>query len=73
MAYLKVLSQHSFVLTEERHEKSQSPWPVQWKSLKASTALVMVHIADHQEMNNRPVEAAVLRRQSHTIIANLPP
>jgi hypothetical protein len=27
---------------------------------------------NHPEMNNRPVEAAVLRRQSHPIIANLP-
>jgi hypothetical protein len=32
----------------------------------------MVHIANRPEMNNRPVEAAVLRRQSHPIIANLP-
>jgi hypothetical protein len=32
----------------------------------------MVHIANHTGMNNRPIEAAVLRRQSHPIIANLP-
>jgi hypothetical protein len=31
-----------------------------------------VHIAYHPAMNNRPVEAAVLRRESHPIIANLP-
>jgi hypothetical protein len=30
-----------------------------------------VHIANHPGMNSRPVEAAVLRRQSHTIIASL--
>jgi hypothetical protein len=32
----------------------------------------MFHIANHLGMNNRPVEAAVLRRHSHPIIANLP-
>jgi hypothetical protein len=32
----------------------------------------MVHIAYHPGMNNRRVEAAVLRRQSRLIIANLP-
>jgi hypothetical protein len=31
----------------------------------------MVHIGNHPGINNRPVEA-VLRRQSHPIIANLP-
>jgi hypothetical protein len=30
----------------------------------------MVHTANHPGMNNRPVEAAVLRSQSHPIIAN---
>jgi hypothetical protein len=32
----------------------------------------MVHITNHPGMNERPVEAAVLRRQSHPIIANIP-
>jgi hypothetical protein len=32
----------------------------------------MVHIAHHPMMNNRPVEAAVLRRLSYPIITNLP-
>jgi hypothetical protein len=32
----------------------------------------MVHIANHLGMNSRPVEAAVLRREFHPIIANLP-
>jgi hypothetical protein len=32
----------------------------------------MVHIANHPGINKRPVEAAVLRRQSHPIIVNLP-
>jgi uncharacterized protein GlcG (DUF336 family) len=32
----------------------------------------MVHIANQPEMNNGPVEATVLRRQSHSIIANIP-
>jgi hypothetical protein len=31
----------------------------------------MVHITYHLGMNNRPIEAEVLRRQSHPIIANL--
>jgi hypothetical protein len=31
----------------------------------------MFHKANYPGMNNRPVEAAVLRRQSHSIIANL--
>jgi hypothetical protein len=30
----------------------------------------MVNVVNHPGMNNRPVEAAVLRRQSHPIIAN---
>jgi hypothetical protein len=30
------------------------------------------HIANHPGMNNRPVEAAILKRQSHPIIASLP-
>jgi hypothetical protein len=34
--------------------------------------LTMVDIANHPGMNNRPVETAVLRRQSYPIIANLP-
>jgi hypothetical protein len=33
---------------------------------------IMLNIANHPEMNSRPVEAAVLRRQSHPIITNLP-
>jgi hypothetical protein len=32
----------------------------------------MVHIANNPGMSNRPVEAAVLRRQSHPIVTNLP-
>jgi hypothetical protein len=32
----------------------------------------MFHIANHSEMTNRPVETAVLRRQSRPIIAKLP-
>jgi hypothetical protein len=32
----------------------------------------MVHIENLPEMNNRPVEAAVLARQSHPIITNPP-
>jgi hypothetical protein len=31
----------------------------------------MVHIANHQGMNNTPVKAAVMRRQSHPITINL--
>jgi hypothetical protein len=31
----------------------------------------MVHIANHPGMNNRPEQAAILRRQSHPIITNL--
>jgi hypothetical protein len=31
-----------------------------------------VIIPNHPGMNNRPVQEAVLRRQSHPIIANLP-
>jgi hypothetical protein len=30
----------------------------------------VVHIADHPGMNNKPAEAAVLRRQSHPIVTN---
>jgi hypothetical protein len=33
---------------------------------------IMIHIANQLGMNSRPVEAAVLRHQSHPIIANLP-
>jgi hypothetical protein len=32
----------------------------------------MIHIANHPGMNKRPVEAGVVRRQSHPIIAKLP-
>jgi hypothetical protein len=32
----------------------------------------MVHIADYPGIKNRTVEAAVLRRQSRLIMANLP-
>jgi hypothetical protein len=32
----------------------------------------MIHIANHPGMNKRPVEAVVVRRQSHPIIAKLP-
>jgi hypothetical protein len=32
----------------------------------------MIHIASHPEINKRPVEAAVLRRQSRPIVASLP-
>jgi hypothetical protein len=30
----------------------------------------MIHIANHPGMNNIPVEATVLRRQSHPVLAN---
>jgi hypothetical protein len=32
----------------------------------------MVYIANHPETNKTPIEAAVQRRQSHPIIANVP-
>jgi hypothetical protein len=39
---------------------------------KLGVTLSQYHIAYHPGMNNMPVETAVLRRQSHPIIASLP-
>jgi hypothetical protein len=72
MSYLKVLSQHSFILTEERHEKSVTMAGTV-EELKSEYRPSNGQHRNHPGMNNRPVEAAVLRRQSYTIIANLPP
>jgi molybdopterin converting factor small subunit len=73
-----VLSEHADSYAQEKKDK------VEWNGTQQfliyvdnvdvqneNRSTIKRNIANHPGMNNRPVEAAVLRRQSHPIIANL--